>query len=385
VSYQYGILDEYPKFKFDLEHKGDAKQASEIMVRLWNVGVELSKDEVREKCGFRKPGPDEEIVQNPSYLPPEDAEIIDGDVMDPNERILPEPQKPKQLPDGIGAFQYFAEGKKKYRLNHKKVQRKMEAIENRYKKLIAAEMTKSVDKMAATFKNRFKSLKSNSKEINGLRLSNMATIRMLFRKMTRETFKFSNEVTKEQASRANAYAKSIGMFGEAGYQFDYPDDFMDAVGDQWAYSYGSAASAEMTSTFMAGIMAGQSAEQIADRFKDIMTKYGYAEDAGKWYQMERMARNAMSQTFNKSRLGYGQRSDNVIGYHYIAELDGRTTPRCRAFHDRRWPKSDPNVLSYYPPNHEYCRSMMDFIYAWESPDNWDSFPKAHEPTGKWGS
>lgn len=364
VIWNFGEQEFYPEFTFESRRAKNKEQAVRIALISYNMGKKIPISYFVEECGIPEPEDDEEFLHRM-----QNSALLDGGGT-----------KQKMLPDGVGDDMTYAESRaaKMIRLDHREVKRDLDALEADHRGQISETVKRIGEKMLSLLERKYEAWKTTRGDINGIELPLIGRIQGQFRKLARAAYLYGDTGAKEQIERAKQHMRDFG-FAEmdtdipTGAGYTIPADVADAVGDYWSAKFGAAMRQATTEAFWAGFQAGESRQQIADRFRTTWAKFGGEGEPDAWYDLNRQIRNATMDTMNAARFDRGQRSDNIIGYRYNAILDDRTSDLCRSLHDLIFPKADPRVGIYRPPNHHNCRSYYDYIFAWEMPE-WSAWP-----------
>ena len=365
----------YPKFTFGPRKKQDAEANMKVAVQAWNIGARIPESYIEEKCGIPAPKEGEPFL----WI---------GQVAELKGAGGRGEATPAQLPDGIGTevATQFAESRDS-KANARKLMKGLDRIEAEYKGLVREYVKQAGEKYLAALDRNIEKWRKHRNEVNGLHLPYQGKIEALVKQYAGEARKYGQATAKQEIETARQQAaRRLGIklaepedtAARGMRAMDVPDDYASAVGNHWGRTFTGKMASEFTSAFLAGLDAGDSIQDIRRRFEKTWKKYGGEGKPPDWWELNRMIRNTESQVFNKARFRMGSETDIVVGYRYIAELDDRTTQLCRSLDGSVWPKADPRVAIYYPPNHHQCRSMMDYVFAWEAPPEWSPFPTAKD-------
>lgn len=352
----------YPVMQFEPRASQNTKENTEIGVMLWNIGWKMSETYAVEKCGYIVPKEGENTVDITQIAALKGAGGS-GEAT------------PAQLPDSIGSIVQTQMGEKR-KFDPKQYWAGLDSIEKEYGTLIRAEVTRIGEWMLKKLEQNYEKWKTERNGINDLNLPYLGKIESIWKRMARVQWRFGNVTAEEQIKNAIARFADPEDLGMRGFNHEIPDDYADTVGTHWGKKFTGTMSSAFTDAFLAGYDASDSYDKMRDRFSKQWEKYGGVGDEPKWWQYNRMQRNTESTLYNTARFDKGQKAGSVAGYRYIAEMDDRTTDLCQGLNGARWPKGDPRISIYYPPNHHQCRSMMDYIFAWEIPKQWTDFPDA---------
>lgn len=117
----------------------------------------------------------------------------------------------------------------------------------------------------------------------------------------------------------------------------------------------AADAARIRESIRTGYATGQTTGQMISA---LMGKFGQL--IGTRRNAEALIRTALQHTAMVARQEMlRENSDLIKGVKYVASLDSRTTPICRALDGKVWPADSSKIR--YPPAHWQCRSTVTFI------------------------
>ncbi len=383
VNYNFGSQEDYPEFGFQNRKAKNKREAIEVATMAFNQGVKIPLSFYTDECGIPEPEDGEEFIHISQVAAiRSQIELIKG-TGGRGETI------PSQLPDSVGnlvSTQFSESAKaKKIRLDHRKLKRDLDALEQTHRLLIVETVQRIEESLLNTLNKNYDNWAKNRKEINSINILLLGRLEGQFRRLGKESYRYGAQTSKNQIAEARAFLKLHGFAEEipAGPAYTVPDDVADAVSDHWSAKFSVNMRSAATQAFWDGFQAGESRQQIADRFKTEWKKFGGKGEPDTWYALNRQIRNASMDCMNMARYDAGQRSQEIQGYIYNAILDSRTTELCRGLHGSQFPKGDPRISIYKPPNHHQCRSYYDYVFSWELP-TWNEFP-AELPAKGFGS
>lgn len=128
---------------------------------------------------------------------------------------------------------------------------------------------------------------------------------------------------------------------------DQPHDGMSWT--RWGAKLGDDTMARLESELRQSAALG---ETLRERSKRLSSVFDLSRVSA-----ERLARTAHVATANRVWAAYAQvNSDIIRGFRFLATLDGRTSPMCRALDRRFFRVGDPDIPA--PPRHPNCRSLL---------------------------
>lgn len=360
IIMNWGPQPYYPTIDFQQIETKDADNASRVLTRLRNCGVDIPLAEVEKQTGWR-------------LTVEEDEPVVKGTI-----------QLDKELPDGIG--EGFAESEaplvsvaddKDLRLDEEQAWKDLDAQRKEIRSRIASVVQRIGDNYLAILRKNYETWSKNRSSLTDLQPKFLGLIDDGFTELVKEASRYATQVSNKQF-RAAAKAAKV-QFAEP----DLPSDFEDFTAKYFAQRFGENMGKVAKDTFVAGFTAGLSTEEIAKRFQDAFSKFGYGDEEivideerkYRWHDLERMMHNIQAEIFSKRRREMGEKSRQVAGYRVSSILDSRTTEGCNANHGKRYKKGDPTAAKYLPPNHERCRATYDFVFEFEKPDRWDDPPQ----------
>lgn len=105
-------------------------------------------------------------------------------------------------------------------------------------------------------------------------------------------------------------------------------------------------------TVAVGLLSGMRYQEMADALLSVI---GMDPDSGARYRSARLIRTECAYVQGQGVL-MGYQAAEIEYYRYLATLDGRTSTVCRGLDMQRFPVSQAQVGTNYPPMHPHCRS-----------------------------
>lgn len=330
VLYNFGYIDNYPKFKFRDISKDDVIEA----VKLW---LDAAKSKVYVPS-------EEEINHFKNIL---NFPITD-DVEIPQQQDIEKELNMYPTKDGGDTF------KKKYPPASGNFGNKtnFDLIEKSLDTAIESFLAISNGAVDGIFKDFIDTIDSKSivqkqkiDKLDSLALKNVAGLRQKLSKALIDVYKKSKEIAASEIFKSK-FAKPIvseaflKILEEELYQF---------IGD-WEYNVTKGAR-------LAIIQAIKDGKSIAEVVNIIDAE---TKDKAKT-SLERYARTKFTEVMNKGRLAFFKETNVVSGFQYSAVLDDRTTEICRGLHGKTFKSGDEPI----PPMHFNCRSLLIPITIYE--------------------
>lgn len=333
VLYNFGYVDNYPKFKFrDLSNEDTIEYT-----KLW---LDATKSHV-----YRPSQEEIDHFRNIINFPISDIEMEEIEPLeDPEVKVYP-------TNDGGNTFKVKerkyqpASGLYGDKTNTDLIEKQMDtALES-----FLAISKSSVDDIFKNFIEDIDNKRIVQREkvdkLDGLSLKNVAGLRAKLKKSLLDLYKTSkqtasSEIFKSSFAKPIVSDKFLKILEEETYQF---------IGD-WEYNVTKNARLAI----IEAIKDGKSIAQVVDII-DKEAKEKARES------LERYARTKFTEVMNKGRLAFFEESGVVSGYQYSAILDDRTTEICRGLHGKTFKAGDQPI----PPMHFNCRSMLLPITIYE--------------------
>ena len=348
VLYNFGYVDNYPKFKFRDLSKDDTIE----YVKLWLDATKShvyrpSSEEIdhfRNIINFpisdlENPMLSEELEKKESMM---DDDMEDMD--DPEIKIYP-------TKDGGNTFA----SERKYQPASGQFGNKTDfsLIEKQLDTSLGSFLAISNSMVDTIFKDFVDSLynkkivqRQKTDKLEDLSLKGVGSLRVKLKKALVDLYKTAKTTASAEIFKSN-FAKPLvaesflKILDDENYQF---------IGD-WEYNVTKSARLAIISA----IKDGKSITEVVN-ILDKETK----ETART--SLERYARTKFTEVMNKGRVAFFEESGVVSGYQYSAILDDRTTDICRGLHGKTFRAGDQPI----PPMHFNCRSMLIPITIYES-------------------
>ncbi len=370
VAYNYGFVDNYPKFKFK---PLDDMKAIEL-AKTWLEAVrynayQITPDEVNH---FRKlvqfpENPDVEFkTAAPAFDPnnpnsgsmPNMPNKPNADKLDKNGKATngnnenpaqdPKDQKsedPADAKKNFGKIYNLPAGDYSKKVNFKKIETKL----NDYDQSVMDESAKIVKKMLADLQDQIEKKKivqnQNVDRIDSLSLKYKKELKQVLKTSFVQLFKdaqsqASQELLKSDYTKPLTNEEFLALIETEAYNF---------VGD-YEYSILKKVRVEL----IAAIKDGKSLSAVQGLLdKDLQE----LSDV----QIERFARTKHTEVMNNARVEFFDSTGVVAAYQFSAVLDDRTSDICAGLHGKIFNAGDEPI----PPMHFNCRSILVPITKYE--------------------
>lgn len=345
VLYNFGYVDNYPKFKFRDISRDETLEA----VKLWLDAAksQFYKPSDEEIDHFRNiinfPIADREVekapledpaaVQDPTLATDEETEVEVYPTKDGGNSFA----RARKYPPASGAFG----NKTNFDLIEKQLDTALDsflAVGKGTVEKIFTDFLDDIDRKKIVQRQKIDKL-------DALALKNVAGLRQKLYKALTDLYKKSKEVAASELFKSN-FAKPIvaeeflKILDNETFQF---------IGD-WEYNVTKNARLAI----IQAIKDGKSIAQVVD-LVDSETK------AKSITSLETYARTKFTEVMNKGRIEFFESSKVISGYQYSAVLDDRTTEICRGLHGKKFKMGDQPI----PPMHFNCRSILVPITIYE--------------------
>lgn len=367
VQYNFGLIPNYPKFKFkpldDMKAVELAKiwldavksktwQANDEEINHFRKLVKFPEGEVLIPSPPPSPfgggfggseGEDDESSEG-SPKGNEDAEkSVSGDDEDGEERASEESKPSKS---NFAKAYKFPEGDYHKKVNFKAIETKL----NDYDQSVVSDVRPVVAKMLRDLLDQVE----RKKILTTQNVERIDTLELKYKKELKQILKASfvgiyqdaqsqaaGEILKSDfAKKAVANQKFLDIIEAETFNF---------VGD---YEYGILK--KTRTELIAAIKDGRTLSSVADILDRDLKKMSQV-------QIERFARTKHTEVLNTARVEFFQDSGVVAGYQYSAILDDVTTDICGALNGKKFTAGDEPI----PPLHFNCRSLLIPITKYE--------------------
>lgn len=352
VIYNYGIQDDYPKFKFMPLSELDALKQAEMWIRgVQGAGYSPTLDEVNHFRNLIKFPQSEELELK--------AVAIAGQM---NEKFNDEKEDDKNEEKEAGQKD---EERKEFKLG-------LSTLPGNYKKRVDFKMAdnmlkntqyKILEELEPITRDAFEDLynqilkssavkqRDNEKaEQIGIRSKYLKQMQNVFKKHFRSLYKDSQIMAKAEVKRSDNAKKNQHIPAAEFLEFLERETFQ-YVGD-WEYTISKNARTELNNA----IKDGRPLSSVVD----LLESDDYLSNLSE-VSLERYSRTKSTEVFNRGRMEYFNSTGVVAAYQYAAILDDVTSEICGNLHGLTFPAGEAPV----PPLHFNCRSVLVPITRFE--------------------
>lgn len=363
VAYNWGFIDNYPKFRFKPLDDTLAIESAKIWLDAVKGKAFTPNDE--EINHFRKlvKFPEGEVIEaaqpvNPLVNPMDQSSQLEDGQEAQSGNTAPEqtdevtsPEPPHEMPPEMmdektyGKIYNLPPGDYYKKVDFKAIEVKLKAYQNS----ILEEARPIIKKIYADLFDQLdkkKILQSQKPErLDTLKLKYLKELKQILKESFRQLYQESQTVASQEILKGN-YKKPLNsqQFNDVVEQETY-----QYVGD-WSYDVLKRAKTEM----VAALKDGRPLSSVID----VLEADG--EDASET-SLERYARTKHTEIMNHARLDFFEDSGVVAAYQYSAVLDDRTSEICAGLDGKIFEAGDQPV----PPLHFNCRSLLIPITKYE--------------------
>lgn len=367
VQYNFGLIPNYPKFKFkpldDMKAVELAKiwldavksktwQANDEEINHFRKLVKFPEGEVERPepppspfgGGLGAPeGEDDETSEGPPKGNKDAEKSVSGDDED-GEKGTSEELEPSK--SNFAKAYKFPEGDYHKKVNFKAIETKL----NDYDQSVVSDVRPVVAKMLRDLMDQIE----RKKILSTQNVERIDTLELKYKKELKQILKgsFAGIYKDAQSQAAGEILKSD--FAKKAVSNQKFLDVIEAetfnfVGD---YEYGILK--RVRTELIAAIKDGKSLAVVEDVLDRDLKKMSQV-------QIERFARTKHTEVLNTARVEFFQDSGVVAGYQYSAILDDVTTDICGALNGKKFTAGDEPI----PPLHFNCRSLLIPITKYE--------------------
>ncbi len=335
VLYNFGFVDNYPKFKFRDISKDDTIE----YVKLW---LDATKSHIYTPS-------QEEIdhFRNIINFPVTDIE------MNPTEEVPSEPPDVAVYPTKDGGPTYSKNRKYQASSGSFGDKTNTDLIEKQLDTALDGFLAISKGAVDDIFKNFIDNIdqkkivqRQKVDKLGDLSLKNLAGLRQKLKKALLDLYKTSKQTASSEIFKSN-FAKPI-----------VSDEFLKILEEETNQFIGDWEYNVTKNARLAIIQAIKDGKSIAEVI-DIVNKETKEKAST---SLETFARTKFTEVMNKGRIAFFEESGVVSGYQYSAILDDRTTDICRGLHGKTFKAGDQPI----PPMHFNCRSLLIPITIYET-------------------
>jgi len=364
VIFNYGLQEDYPKFKFMPLSEVDAMKQAEM----WIKGVQGGKwtptlDEVNHFRNLVKfPQSDELEIPGQQMLGPDGQPIEqemgpDGEPIEKEEGEKPEDKKEEPKEEG------------KEEPEKKEFKMAMSTLPGEYKRRVDFKMAdnlmknselKILEELEPIVSDAFEDLYADIKKAKiipnqditkdiGIRGKYLKQMQGVFKKHFRQLHKDSKIMAGSELKRADHAKKKNQNIPHDEFLNYLEKETFQYVGD-WEYTINKKTRTALNSAIKDG--------------RPLSDVVGVLDDDGKELSdvsLERYARTKSTEVFNRGRMEYFSSTGIVSAYQFAAILDDRTSDVCGNLHGLTFPAGEAPI----PPMHFNCRSVLVPITKYE--------------------
>lgn len=347
VIYNYGFIDNYPKFKFKPINDDDAIEFAKTWLDAMRYKVFSPND--AEINYFRKilKFPEGEIIL-PEQLPANpqgQQQVQDNNQI---ERETPQPQKNK--PKDVEPQQYASSYKPLKGDFSKKTNFKLINTQfNSYLDIIKADTAPIVKKIINDLVDQIdkKGILKNQKieKFDSIQLRFLKDLKQIIKTQLRSSYNDQQSLAKQELFKAEF---ATPLPADKFLDFIETETFQ-YIGD-WTYMITKRARIEL----VAAIKDGHPLSEVEGVLNQDGTEMSEQS-------IERYSRTKLTEVANRARVDFFNESGIVAAYQYSAILDDRTTEICAGLHGKIFNAGDEPI----PPLHFNCRSILVPITKYE--------------------
>lgn len=122
--------------------------------------------------------------------------------------------------------------------------------------------------------------------------------------------------------------------------------------------------AEVQAALVRALSEGTTLADFVDQVGDSLTAAWVGSKGSPAARLETVFRTNVMSAYNAGRYAQATDPDVLTArpyWRFLATLDSRTAPQCRAAHGVILPASDPFWQTHYPPLHHRCRCVVQTL------------------------
>lgn len=365
VLYNFGFVDNYPKFKLrpisdDVAiegaklwldaMKGKLYKPTEEEVNFFRNIIKFPEGEVE----FNEPPPQLQLGPDGKPLPPNPNDPNQAPPQ-PGEDDQPEGEDEKPAPEQDDTKKKVLKlGKLPPGSFHKKVDFKM--MKKQLDAFDAATMRDVRPVVSKIFENLFEQLRKKKvvqsgdiSRIEDLKLRGLGALKQVLKKNFKELYREGWMQARSEIYKSNFATKPTTALTTDQLEELLDNELFQYIGD-WEYAVTRGARTEI----IAAIKDGKPISSVIDAISEDGIKSSLQS-------LERYSRTKHTEVFNRARLAFFEESGVVTGYQYSAILDDVTSEICRELDGKVFEAGDQPV----PPMHFNCRSVLIPITKYE--------------------
>lgn len=351
--YNYGVMDKYPKFKFNPLSDEDATKQAEMWIKgVQGVGWKPTPEEVNHFRNLVKFPQSDDVEMKAELM----AEQLSGKPLDGEDSEGEEPKESDSISDESPDSK--EDKKKEFALKtdslkgsyHKKVDFKLadQLLKSTVSK-IKQEVAPIVDDIFEDLYDQLQKKKiiqtQDLDRADSIQLKYLKRLQLVFKKQLRRIYQDAEAMAKNEVKKSD-FAANVPH-----------DEFLEFL-DKETYKYIGDYSYEITK---------KAKNELIKAIKDgkpLSTVINVLDDEGRKLSetsLERYARTKTTEVFNRGRMAYFDSTGVVEAYQFSAILDDVTSDICGNLNGLTFPKGEAPI----PPLHFNCRSVLIPITRFE--------------------
>jgi SPP1 gp7 family putative phage head morphogenesis protein len=352
VFYNWGFVDNYPRFKLQPVNEMDAVEFAKIWLEAVKGRVYKPSDAeinyFRSLLKFPEGDVDEfEQAANPLMAQGNPA----APEKEKEEKETEEPEEEKKT----FALGPVPPGEYHKKCDFKMIKRQLESYDEALLRDAEPVINEIFEDLYDQIQRKRIIQTGNAEKIDSIKLKKLGTLKQLLKKSMRDVFSDGGRVASSELLRGT-FAKTTVLPTDEFLEV-LETELFQFIGD-WEYTVTKKARTEI----IAAIKDGNPLSSVIN----IMDLDGKKLSM---VQLERYARTKHTEVFNKGRLDFFEDSGVVSAYQYSAILDAVTSEICAGLDGKIFKAGDQPI----PPMHFNCRSLLIPITKYEE---WDADTKA---------
>jgi SPP1 gp7 family putative phage head morphogenesis protein len=341
--YNYGLMDKYPKFKFNPLSEEDGIKHAEIWIKgVQGVGWNPTPEEVNHFRRLLKFPESDDVEMKAEIM----AEMTggapkDGDEKDSAKEESAPPPKKKEFALRLDSLKGSYHKKTDFKIADQLLKGTVARIRQETAPIVEDIFEDLYDQI-----QKKKIIQTQDLErADSIQLKHLKKLQLVFKKQWRRLYQDAEAMAKTEVKKSD-FAANIPN-----------DEFLDFL-EQETYKYVGDWAYDVTKN------AKNTLIQAIKDGNPLSSVISVLDDKGKTLSdtsLERYARTKTTEVFNRGRMAYFDSTGVVAGYQYAAILDDATSEICSNLNGRTFEKGDAPT----PPLHFNCRSVMVPITRFE--------------------
>lgn len=242
-------------------------------------------------------------------------------------------------------------------VNYEKIKNFFDGKEAQTVESVGQAIKESVNGVFAEIKKKNIASKGSAHAVNQLKLKNWGKVRSALKSAMVQALKEGRADVSDEIGQVK---KNIAEVNPVDID---ASEFVNSL----SFTLSDAAAEEILKqiklTLYRGIQSGWSYSQILQEMENALAPYDTSllnEDGTSSAKLNLMVRNAITTVYNEGRRqAFYDNLDQVKAFRFSAIIDGRTSDRCLSLHGMIFSAAD--AVSFWPPLHHNCRSIMTAI------------------------